>query len=96
MYEHSKNYHHALLVASVSMILSAVVMWYPRRYLMSPRETLMVLDIESPTEEQDCKKYFDEKDEKEIHGDEEKVAEMATLISPDTDEKTGYDTDTST
>ncbi|XP_048745151.1 monocarboxylate transporter 12-like isoform X2 [Ostrea edulis] len=138
MYEHGKNYHHPFIVASVSMILSAVVMWYPRRYLMSPRETLMILDIESPTEEEKCEKYFDEKesseatrfiriknakclqspniekeatikinhnhikgdvtsfliaDEKEIQRVEENMTEMTTLISSETDVKTGNDTD---
>ncbi|XP_062567429.1 monocarboxylate transporter 14-like [Saccostrea cucullata] len=66
MYENTKNYHYPFLLASVSMTASAIIMVYPRRYLMRPREdrSTIVVDIESPTA-QEFDRFLSENDSKE-------------------------------
>lgn len=53
MYEKSKNYHYPFIMASVSMLLSALIMIYPRRYLIRPHKenNSIVIDIEVPVGE---------------------------------------------
>lgn len=55
MYEKLKNYHYPFIMASVSMLLSALIMIYPRRYLMRPHRenNSIVIDIEVPAVEND-------------------------------------------
>lgn len=81
IYEQSKNYHYPFLMASVSMLLSAAIMFYPRRYLMSPHRenSSIIIDIEAPTGENDkhseeneateATSFIEEKKAKLIHYD---------------------------
>lgn len=67
MYEKLKNYHYPFIMASVSMLLSALIMIYPRRYLMRPHRenNSIVIDIEVPAVENDksleATSFIDEK-----------------------------------
>ncbi|XP_061171701.1 uncharacterized protein LOC133181179 [Saccostrea echinata] len=66
IYEDTKNYHYPFLLASAFMIASAIIMVYPRRYLMRPHEdkSIIVVDIDIP-KVQEFDRFLSENESKE-------------------------------
>lgn len=58
MYENLKNYHYPFIMASASMLLSALIMVYPRRFLMRPSKenNAMIHEIEIEAPDRDTER----------------------------------------